>query len=73
MLTSSVVIPLAHGPLSTVQRSTTSPTVSPVMSVFGSFGSAITALPLTMDHVPSAGLVTGLPLRVVVEVGVQSS
>ena len=61
MLTSSVVEPLLHGPLSTVQRNTCSPMVRPDTVAFGSFGSEMIPLPLTRVQVPTAGKIGEFP------------
>ncbi len=65
-LTASVVMPLAQGPLVTVQEKMLSPMARSKTTVLGSFGLAMVPVPLTRVHVPTAGKVTGLPCKVVV-------
>ena len=72
MVTSSVVGPLPHGPLSTTHCKVYTPTASPEMVLVGELGSLSVALPFTNTQVPVAGKVTALPARVVLLAGVQS-
>ena len=73
MLTSSVVTPLAQGPLLTVQAKMFSPTPRSVTVVVAAFGEEMVPWPLTKVQVPVAGKINALPVRVVMVFGVHSS
>jgi len=72
MVTSSVVVPFAHGPLSTTHCRVYTPTVNPESVAVGEFTSLRVAEPDTNTQVPVAGKVTALPASVVLFSGVQS-
>ena len=73
MISWSLVIPLSHGPLLTVQATTVTPGVRSVMVVLGLFASAITPDPLTTVQEPMAGKITALPVSTAELTGVQNS
>ncbi len=69
MLTRSVVMPLAQGPLLTVHRKMFSPVPRPITRLVGLAGLVMVPLPLTSVHVPVAGLITLLPCSEVLVAG----
>ena len=69
----SEVVPLAQGPLSTVQTKTFSPIANPVTPEVGEDGAVIEPAPLSKVQAPAAGKVNGLPASTVLSTGVQSS
>ena len=71
IVTSSTVVPFAHGPLLTVQRNTFAPTPSPVIVVVGEPGVVMVPAPLMVVQAPVAGKINELPAMVAVVVGVQ--
>ena len=69
--TTSLVTPLGHTPLFTVQANWLVPSPRAVMVVLGSLMVVMVPEPLTTVHTPEAGKATALPLMVVLESGVQ--
>ena len=61
---------VVHGPLVTAHWNTFRPTLNPLTSVLGSFGSAKMPVPVTTVQ-PTAGVLTALPVKVVFVVGAQ--
>ena len=61
MITSSVVVPLAHGPLLIDHLNLLAPNESPLTVVVAEFGLANEPLPDTTVHVPNAGEMGLLP------------
>lgn len=64
IVTWSVVMPFAHGPLLQVHWNTFAPTARPVTVLLGDAGDVIVPLPLTNVHKPVAGKIGVLPLSV---------
>ena len=64
-------MPLAHGPLLTVQTRSKMPMPMFVTVVFGSVGSVMVPVPFRIVHRPLAGKVIELPASVALVTGVQ--